>query len=207
MNCLGPWEKFLHDRSLPPVVQIALAHFQFEAIHPFLDGNGRVGRLLITLFPMGRDALPSPLQYPGAFFEATRSEYYDRLSGAQERGDREAWLLYFLEGVARQSEDALQRAERINSLLSEWREKAAGPALQVPARLVDLLVENPFWSVRRVAERFGVAFITAQRAVERLQALSILKQVGEARRDRVYCATDLPAVLEAPSRPSSRRAR
>jgi Fic family protein len=199
MHCLGSWETFLHDRSLPPLIQIALAHYQFEAIHPFLDGNGRVGRLLITLFLIERGVLPSPLLYLSAFFEATRNAYYDRLHGVQERAEWDAWLLYFLEGVALQSEDAVQRAERIDSLLAGWRAKAVG-ATPHAVRLVDLLAENPFWTVSRLAKRLDVAFTTAQRAVDRLQALSILKQVGTGKRDRAYCANDLLAILEEPAR-------
>jgi Fic family protein len=207
MSCLGPWEKFLHERTLPPLAHVALAHYQFEAIHPFLDGNGRVGRLLITLSMIERGVLPAPLLYLSAFFEATREEYYARLRGIQEHAEWEAWMRYFLEGVTRQSEDALRRAEQINSLLADWRQRVADAPSPAPGRLVDLLAENPYCTVRGAAERLGVAFTTAQRAVDRLQAGSILKQVGEARRDRAYCATDLLAILEAPSAPVRRRSR
>ncbi len=204
MTCLDPWEKFLHDESLPPLVQIALIHYQFEAIHPFLDGNGRIGRLLITLFLVERQVLPSPLLFLSAYFEATLGDYYDRLRGVQERAEWEAWLLYFLRGVASQSQDAADRAERINTLLSEWRARAGGASSLVPARLVDLLAENPYWTVRRAAERLGVAFTTAQRAVDRLQALSILTLMRTGKRDRVYCATELLAILEEPATLSPR---
>ena len=125
MACLGSWETFLHERALPPLVHVALAHYQFEAIHPFLDGNGRVGRLLITLAMIERGVLPAPLLYLSAYFEATRAEYFARLRGIQEDAAWEAWLRYFLDGVARQSEDALRRAEQVNSLLAEWRRRLA----------------------------------------------------------------------------------
>ncbi len=92
MECLGAWEKFLHDDTLPPLVHAALAHSQFEAIHPFLDGNGRVGRLLITLLLIAKGVLPSPLLYLSAFFEGTREEYYARLLGVTERGEWGEWL-------------------------------------------------------------------------------------------------------------------
>ena len=124
--CLAAWEKFLNESSLPPLVTIALAHYQFEAIHPFLDGNGRVGRLLITLFLIERDILPTPLLYLSAFFEASRRDYYDALRGISERGAWNDWLEYFLLGVARMSEDALGRATRINELLAKWQKKVAG---------------------------------------------------------------------------------
>src|SRR5438876_9927097 len=113
VECLSAWEKFLHDHSLPVLVQAALMHIQFEAIHPFLDGNGRVGRLLITLFLVERDVLSTPLLYLSAFFEATRGDYYHRLQSVHAKSEWEEWLVYCLNGVARQAEAALNRAERI----------------------------------------------------------------------------------------------
>lgn len=200
MGCLGEWEKFLHDRSLPPLVQVALIHYQFEAIHPFLDGNGRVGRLLITLFLVERGILPAPLLYLSAFFEATRRDYYDRLRDISERGEWVEWLHYFLNGVARQSEDALSRAQRINQRLEKWRLAVAGGASKIPLAVVDLLAANPFLTIKGVAKRLGVAFTTAQRAVAKLEALSIVEEISNAKRDRVYCANILLDILEEPAR-------
>jgi len=200
MACLGDWEKFLHDRSLPALVQIAMIHSQFEAIHPFLDGNGRVGRLLITLFLVEREILPTPLLYLSAFFEATRRDYYERLRGVTERGEWSEWLQYFLNGVARQAEDALGRAERINGHLAEWRVAAAGAASRVPLALVDQLAANPFLTIKGAARRLDVAFTTAQRAVAKLQQLGIVREVSHAKRDRVYCAKALMDILEEPAR-------
>lgn len=200
MACLGEWEKFLNQQTLPPLVQIALAHYQFEAIHPFLDGNGRVGRLLITLFLVERRILPTPLLYLSAFFEATRDEYYGRLRGIQERGEWQAWLEYFLNGVSRQSEDAISRAERINGHLAAWRGQAAGVSSKTPARLLDLIAANPFVTIKKASEELGVAFTTAQRGVEKLQRMGILSQVSDARRDRVYCAKAVLDILEEPPR-------
>jgi len=197
---LGEWESFLHDRTLPPLAQIALVHHQFETIHPFLDGNGRVGRLLITLFLVDRNILPSPLLYLSAFFEATRSEYYRRLQGVREEADWLGWLLYFLRGVTRQAEDALHRAERINELLEGWRSLAAASTSRAVPRLVDLLAENPYWTVKRAAERLDVAYTTAQRAIERLVGGGVMQEVGEARRDRLFCAAEILAILEEPAR-------
>lgn len=98
---LSAWERFLHEQMLPPLVHLALAHYQFEAIHPFLDGNGRVGRLLITLQLCERNILPAPLLYLSAFFEATRPEYYARLRAVSEHADWEGWVQYFLKEPAR----------------------------------------------------------------------------------------------------------
>jgi len=199
-TCLAALEKFLHESDLPPLVTIALAHYQFEAIHPFLDGNGRVGRLLITLFLIEREILPTPLLYLSAFFEAARRDYYDGLRGVSERGEWNEWLEYFLQGVARMSEDALSRAERINSKLIEWQKKVAGDSTNAPLRVVELLAANPFITANGAAEKLGVAFTTAQRAIERLERLGIVKQSGDAKRDRVYCANALLEILEEPAR-------
>jgi Fic family protein len=208
MDCLGAWEKFLHDETLPPLVHAALAHSQFEAIHPFLDGNGRVGRLLITLLLVERQVLPSPLLYLSAYFEATRAEYYARLSGLTEHGEWEEWLAYFLHGVAGQAEDALGRIQRIDALVAGWRERIADAPSRLPERALDLFVENPFWTVNKLAERLGVAFTTAQRAIDRLEAADVVTLASEAKRNRVYCARAILDVLEEPpSLPGARSAR
>lgn len=197
MPCLGAWESFLHDRSLPPLIQAAMMHSQFEAIHPFLDGNGRVGRLIITLFLIERDILPTPLLYLSAFFEATRSEYYDRLADVSRRAAWSEWIQYFLNGIARMSEDALGRAERLNSLLKKWRQAAAGRS-SIPLDLLDLLEANPYCTVTQVAQKSAIAFSTAQRGIDRLVSLGILKKVDSAKRNRVYCAQEIMDVLEEP---------
>ena len=199
MPCLDSLERFVHDRSLPPLVQIALVHSQFEAIHPFLDGNGRVGRLLITLFLIEREVLPTPLLYLSAFFEASRREYYDRLLGVTERGEWTEWLQYFLTGVARQANDVLGRAGRINGFLDEWRRAVAGSSSKLPVALVDLLAGNPFCTVKGIAERLKVAFTTAQRAIHLLESLGVLRQTTDAKRDRVYCARAIMDILEEPA--------
>ena len=200
MDCLGAWESFLHDESMPPLAHAALVHSQFEAIHPFLDGNGRVGRLLITLLLIVRDVLPSPLLYLSAWFEATRPQYYARLSAVTERGEWEEWLAYFLEGTTTQAEDALGRIGRIDALLADWREQLATGRSRAPERALERFVENPFWSAGRLAEGLGVAFTTAQRAIERLRSAGIVEPVGEAKRNRVYCARALLEILEEPPR-------
>jgi Fic family protein len=200
MGCLGKWEKFLHDRDLPPLVQMAMAHYQFEAIHPFLDGNGRVGRLLITLGLVERKILPTPLLYLSAFFEATRREYYEGLRQVSERSAWNTWIEYVLNGMARQAEDALSRAERINQLLSRWREALSGGGTALPLKMLDLLAANPYVTVKAAAQRMRVAFTTAQRSVDRLQKAGVLSQVSEAKRDRVYCAKPILDILEEPAR-------
>jgi Fic family protein len=197
--CLAAWEKFLYASELPPLATIALAHYQFEAVHPFLDGNGRVGRLLIALFLIEQKILPAPLLYLSAFFEATRLDYYEGLRGVSEREAWNDWLEYFLLGVARTSQDALSRAARINVILAQWQRKVAGESTNAPLRIVDLLAANPFISATGIAGELGVAFTTAQRAIERLERIGIVKQAKEAKRDRVYCAQALLDILEEPA--------
>ena len=199
MECLGAWESFLHDDTLPPLVHAALIHSQFEAIHPFLDGNGRVGRLLITLLLVSGDVIPSPLFYLSAYFEATREEYYSRLLGVTERGEWEKWLVYFLKGVALQAGDVVSRIQRLDDLLSPWKRELSRGRSPMPDRVLDLFTENPYWSVSGVAARLEVAYTTAQRAIDQLELLGIVSLVGEARRNRVYCARSILDVLEEDS--------
>jgi Fic family protein len=200
MDHLSHWEKFLHDDSLPPLAQAALMHYQFEAIHPFLDGNGRVGRLLIIILLCKREVLPLPLLYLSAFFEATRRDYYDRIRAVTERGEWERWLQYFFNGVARQAEDAVSRAERINALLEKWRVQASADPTTVAARLLDVVASNPYLTPRGAEKSLDVAYNTAVDAIRRLELRGILQQVGSSRRGRVFCAKGILDILEEPTR-------
>lgn len=188
MGCLGQLEHFLHGSSLPPLVNAALAHAQFEAIHPFLDGNGRVGRLLITLLLVERNVLPSPLLYLSAYFEATRQQYYAHLLAVTQSGAWEDWLIYFLEGVSTQSADAVARIRRLVDLFDRAREKLTAIRSARLERALELFVENPFRTVGGLAQEMGVAYTTARRAISRLEAAGIVSLVADAKRNRIYCA-------------------
>ncbi len=198
LEILAELDKFLHDETIPPLIQIALAHYQFEAIHPFLDGNGRIGRLLITLFLVDRKVLPTPLLYLSAFLEASRQEYYDHLRNVTEKGDWQSWLIYFLNGVARQSEDSLSRASRINDLLDSWREQLADSRAGVPTRLIKGLAANPYLTIRHASDSLNISFTTVQRAVSKLESLGILQEVSGNQRNRLYCAKEILMILEEP---------
>jgi Fic family protein len=197
--CLDAWEKYLHERDLPPLVQAALLHYQFEAIHPFIDGNGRVGRLLITLFLIEREVLPSPLLYLSAFFEATRRDYYDLLTAVSTRSEWQPWILYFLHGVAHQAIDALRRVEKIRSLQEAWRKRLASRQTGKVMRLLDRITANPFITVTGAAEELGVAFTTAQRTIDVLTQQKILALTEDSRRGRVYVARKLLDILDEPA--------
>jgi len=147
------------------------------------------------LFLIERQILPTPLLYSSAFFEAARRDYYDGLRGVSERGEWNEWLEFFLQGVARLSEDALSRASRINKKLADWRRKVAGDSTNTPLRVVELLAANPFITVKGAAEKLDVAFTIAQRAIEKLERLEIVNQRGDAKCGRVYCAQALLLIL------------
>lgn len=200
MKCLGDFELFLHDTTLPPLIHIAMCHYQFEAIHPFLDGNGRVGRLLITLLLIEKKVLPSPLLYISAFFEASRTEYYQYLYDISSKGNWNEWMSYFLNGVAAQSLDVLSRAEKINKLIDLWRIKINATPDSVITTIVNRLTVNPYVTTTKIAKDLDVAYTTAQRAVVKLQQLNIVKQVLEGKRERVYCATEILEILEEPTK-------
>jgi len=204
MDCLNELEKFLHDTTLPPLVQIALIHYQFEAIHPFLDGNGRVGRLLITLFLVERGILPTPLLYLSAFFEATRQEYYDRLFAVTQHGSWNDWIVYFLNGVARQAEDALSRASRINILLDNWHKETTLFSSSLPSQLIDKLATNPYITIKQTTETIDASYTTIARAIEKLVSLGIVREISGSKRNRVYCAEQILKILEEPTKITAR---
>lgn len=198
MNCLASWERFLHDESLPPLVHVALVHAQLEAIHPFLDGNGRVGRLLITLLLAQRGVLPQPLLYLSAYFERTRHDYYSHLLNITARGHWEEWLVYFLNGVAAQSNETIGKMLRIDELLTDWKVELERERSRLPERALEQFVANPFWTVGALAERMEVSYPTAHRAINRLVGLEAVSLVGESRRNRMYCAQAILDVLGEP---------
>jgi Fic family protein len=197
MKTLGDWENFLHQReSLPLLIQCALMHYQFETIHPFLDGNGRVGRLLITLFLCEREALPYPLLYLSAYFEQFRSEYYDLLLAVSREGHWERWLEFFLTGVIVQSNHAIESARRIINQREEYRQmlqkdKASASVLA----LLDFVFVNPYLSIRQAAKRVGISYPTAQSAIQQLQKLNVLEEVTNKPRNRLYVARQLLELL------------
>lgn len=197
-DCLSLLERFWHAPShLPPLVRVGLAHVHFEAIHPFLDGNGRIGRLLITMLLATEGLLPQPLLYLSAFFEANRPEYYRRLLAVSQRGEWEEWLLFFLKGVAEQSNDAVSRARRLQSLWQEYRDRLqSSRASALLLRMVDRLFADPAISVGQAARELGVTPRAAQQNVDRLVAEGIVGEATGRQRNRVFVAAEILRVLE-----------
>lgn len=190
-------ERFIHAESdLPPLVRIALIHYQFEAIHPFLDGNGRVGRLLISLLLYTWALLPHPLLYLSAYFNTHRADYYDGLMDVSRQGAWEAWLLFFLEGVRVQSEDSIRRIQDLQSLQESYRvifQKSRGSARLLI--VVDSLFEQPVFTVGQLAERLDVNYQTALRYVNQLLDKEIVREITGRARDRVFSATAIVAAV------------
>jgi len=199
---LDAFEKYLHQESaLPPLVRLALIHYQFEAIHPFFDGNGRLGRMLVVLLLCSWGLLPQPLLYLSAFFEAHRREYYDRLLEVSTRGAWQEWLLFFLRGVENQARDAARRAARLLELRRSYRERFQKPrASAALPGLVDLLFECPVITVPQAARRLGVTYAAAARHVENLVRSGVLREAGGKgrRRNRVFIAEEVLAAVEGP---------
>ncbi|HJD56162.1 MAG TPA: Fic family protein [Rickettsia endosymbiont of Pyrocoelia pectoralis] len=201
MNCLDSFEKFLYDRMMPSLIHIALCHYQFEVIHPFLDGNGRIGRLLITILLIEHKLLPSPILYLSAFFEATRDEYYKQLCNVSSKGTWNEWLIYFLNGVIVQGLDVLSRAERINALIVKWQIKVgSNRANNIDQEIIKNLAVTPFCTINNISKKFDVAFTTAQRVVNKLEKLGIIVQTSTGKRDKIYCATEILNILEEPTK-------
>ncbi len=188
MTALDQFEKFLHDRtSLPVLIHVGMAHAQFETIHPFLDGNGRVGRLLITLLLCEREILQKPLLYLSYFFKAHRAQYYDRLMAIRHDGDWEGWLKFFLRGVFEVSLAATDTAREILKIRDAARAHVSSHNAGANAlRLLDQLFKEPFITAARVQHRLGVSTQTAHDVVRRLEELGILREVTGRKRGRIF---------------------
>lgn len=192
-ECLARWEQFAHEKdAMPELVQCALLHAQFEAIHPFLDGNGRVGRLLITLFLIERGRLDQPLLYLSEYIEANRQGYYEALQRVRTEGDWRGWLVYFLTGVAETARKGVEQARQLLGLRAEW-----GQRLRSQPRallLLDALFANPFVTVARAERVLGVSNPTARQLVSRLEREGVLRETTQRSWGRVYVAE---AILQA----------
>lgn len=172
---LSDWERFVHERSeIPPLVRCALLHYQFETLHPFLDGNGRIGRLLITFFLMSEGHLPQPLLYLSGYFEDHREQYYDRLQAVREQGDLEGWLTFFLTAVSTQANDAVRRSERIIDMREAYLARLHGSRSRA-REVVDLLLINPIATTRSVATRLDITLQGATNLMKQPASLDVVR--------------------------------
>lgn len=183
---LDDLERFVHEEpATPPLVQAALLHYQFETIHPFLDGNGRLGRLLVVFFLVVRDRLPEPLLYLSPYFEARRAQYYDALQGVRERGDFDRWLALFLEAVCAQAADAVTRAERLTDLRERYRAEVQATTRGAANQVVDLAFEQPVLTARAVERRLDITRPAALKALRHLADVGMLVEVSAGPRGQL----------------------
>lgn len=189
-HLLAELEMFIHDEkpTLPPLVRIALAHAQFETIHPFLDGNGRIGRLLITMLLETWELLPEPLLYVSGYLKAHQTEYYRRLSEIRSNGDWESWVTFFLQGVEVAAEEAQRSIIQIASLIATDRKKILGTASSTlqTLRLFELLPTMPKLTVERAQAELAVSFPTASAAIKALETAGILMETTGQLRSKSY---------------------
>ena len=199
-EALDKFEKFLHDESLPVLIHTGLAHAQFETIHPFLDGNGRVGRLLITFLLCQRKVLHRPLLYLSHYLKIHRAEYYDRLMSIRNEGNWEGWMKFFLRGVAAVSEEAIDTSRQIFALREQHTalvNGSLGSSAASGLRLLDYLYEQPIVNVRVVEKRLQSSFVTANKLVEQFVKLNILKEITGGQRNRRYSYVPYLALFES----------
>jgi len=190
MECMGQLELFLHEENpgLPLLIKAGLVHVQFETIHPFLDGNGRLGRLLITFLLCAGASLHEPILYLSLFFKTNRQLYYDLLTEVRVKGDWERWLEFFLRGVKETSEQAVATARRVLDLLDADRKKIEGlgrPAASV-LRVHQYAQTHPILSIATAAEEIGITFPTVAGAIEHMQKLGILRELTGKQRGRLF---------------------
>lgn len=204
-RAISDLEKFLHaDDELPPLVRAGLAHVQFETIHPFLDGNGRIGRMLITLLLCDRDVLSTRAFYPSLYFKHHRSDYYDLLNRVRTEGTWNEWLLFFLEGIRSIAETALETTQRLETMAANDRrviEDRAGKSASSTLRVHATLMERPVLNVETSSHLSGLSWPAVNNAMIRLCDLDIAAEVTGQRRNRVFKYSEYLKVLEEGTEP------
>ena len=209
MECLDSFERFLHDEEhkLPVLVEAGLVHVQFESIHPFLDGNGRLGRLLITLPLFSKGIISEPLLYPSLYLKTHRDRYYDLLQRIRTEGAWEDWLEFFLEGVAMAANEAADSTERTLQLFAKDKDKirTLGRATQSASRLHKFMQTSPYFRIRTAAKSLKLTVPTVTNAVNHLVRLGIIKEVSGKHRDRLFAYTRYINIVSAGTEPLSNR--
>jgi Fic family protein len=198
LEALGAMETFIHaDTELPALVRAGLIHYQFEAIHPFLDGNGRVGRLLIMLLLREWGVLSQPLLNLSAYFERYRQEYYDHLLAVSQHGKWEEWLRFFLRGVSTQAQDSIFRMSRLQHIRTRYEELVqADRNPQRMTTVIDFIFSCPILTVQQMETALDMPYVAARRYVDKLAAAGILKETTGYARNRVFMAHEVFQALE-----------
>ncbi len=201
--CLSDFENFLHDKTLPILIKAGLAHVQFETIHPFLDGNGRLGRLLIVLLLCDGGMLAEPILYLSLYLKQNRALYYDLFQQVRERGAFETWLEFFLEGVSHSAKQALRTAEEINQLFKDDLKKieSLGRARFSCVKTLDYLKQLPQVSVSLLSQKLSISLPTARSSLNHMIKLGILEEVTGKGKDKVYVYRKYLSILEKGAEP------
>ena len=197
-QAMSDLEKYINaDDTLDVLIQAALIHYQFETIHPFLDGNGRVGRLLITLFLMEKKLLTTPALYISYYLKKNRIEYYDRMSEVRNKDNYEQWIKFFLRAVKESAEDASDTIHKLSKLHTKNAEiiNGMGRAAKTGAKLFAYLEQNPIIDIRKTSEDLGLAYSTVSATVNRFVESSILTQTNNASRNRVFAYAEYLDIL------------
>ncbi len=199
LEALDAFERYLHaEDGLPPLLRLACIHYQFEAIHPFIDGNGRIGRLLIPLLMVSWGLLPHPLLYLSVFFERRRDEYYRLLMAVSTRGAWKEWTGFFLQGVAVQARDAVARAKRLQDLQAKWREALQqGRASALALKLADALFESPVLTIPKAGELLAISYQGAAKLVAKLEEIGAVSLIEPKARGKVFVASDILDIIGA----------
>lgn len=205
MECLNEFERFLHDdkHKLPVLVEAGLVHVQFESIHPFLDGNGRVGRLLITLLLCAKGALSEPLLYPSLFFKIHRNRYYELLQRVRSDGAWEEWLGFFLEGIASTAQEAADTADRTVKLFAKNRSKIEklGRGSASALRVHELMQTSPYLRIRAAAKALKLTVPTVTSALNHLMELGIVQEISGRQRDRLFAYSQYVRMVSGDTEP------
>jgi Fic family protein len=197
-QALSDLEKFINSEAkVPALVQSAMIHYQFEAIHPFIDGNGRIGRLLIILFLLQEGCLTLPLLYLSEFFEKFRDDYYRHLLAVSQKGDSYNWIVFFLRGVIMQAENALEAATKILDYYDRYQQiiKSSKKVPESVYTVIDEIFNIPVVSIARISRKSGIQYNSVKNGVLRLVKLGILKEAGERKRNKIYVAHELLDIL------------
>lgn len=196
-DALGDLEKFFHSEDhLPPLVRCALIHYQFETIHPFNDGNGRVGRLLITLYLVWQGILQEPMLYLSAYLKAHQQEYYDRLQQVRTDGNYEAWLRFFLEGIVTVSKQVVDTTRRVQQLEARDTDRLIQANLGAYAiQLLRTLMKTPVITVDYAADRLGVSYSKANAIFKKCEDMGLIKQINQGRRNRRFVYDEYMQIL------------
>lgn len=199
-ECMGALELFFHseDPALPPLIRAGLSHVQFETLHPFLDGNGRLGRLLITLTLCDAGILREPILYLSLFLKSRRDDYYRLLQEVRQAGAWGTWMEFFLTGVAETAEQAVATARELMVMFETDRQKIAGVGRAAPSalRVHELIQAHPIVTIRTVSQKLGVSFATAGGALDKLTEIGVVREATGRRRDRIYAYTEYLALLD-----------